>query len=40
MKEVSKIKTFILLFILIAIGGLVLYGHDKQPKLNNQYETN
>lgn len=43
MSEVNKIKIYILLFILIAIGGLVLYGPDYTPRFNkpiNHYETN
>lgn len=38
-KVVNKKRTIILLIIFIAIGGLVLYGGNKGPKVTDYYET-
>lgn len=40
MKEINKNQTIILLIILIAIGGIVLYGQGEPPRITEKnYES-
>jgi hypothetical protein len=40
MQETNKNRTLILLFILIAIGGIVLYGQGEAPRITEKnYES-